>query len=439
MIDPLASPLLADLYEYTMLQTYLEQNMEQTAVFEFFVRRLPENRNFLVAAGLDQALDFLQNMKYGEEELAWLSMHFPAHVIEYLENFRFTGDVHAMPEGTIFFRNEPILRVTAPLPQAQLVESRLMNLINFETLIASKAARSVLIAKDRLLVDFGLRRAHGAEAGMLAARASYLAGFSGTATVLAGALYAMPVFGTMAHSFVQAHESEIAAFEHFARSHPGSTLLIDTYDVEEAAKKVIALSRKGLSIRSVRIDSGDLARHAENVRKILDDAGLHEISIFASGSLDETRLEDLLDSPINGFGIGTSLVTSGDCPWLDCAYKLQEYAGRPCRKRSEGKATWPGRKQVFRNFDSNGKMNGDVLTLDSDNQEGEALIIPFMKEGKRLEERIPLQEIRQKTLENYETLPDNLKRLEFAPYSVEISDLLTELAESVDRRGITSL
>ena len=175
------------------------------------------------------------------------------------------------------------------------------------------------------------------------------------------------------------------------------------------------------------------------MRKILDDAGLHEISIFASGSLDETRLEDLLDSPINGFGIGTSLVTSGDCPWLDCAYKLQEYAGRPCRKRSEGKATWPGRKQVFRNFDSNGKMNGDVLTLDSDNQEGEALIIPVMKEGKRLEERIPLQEIRQKTLENYETLPDNLKRLEFAPYSVEISDLLTELAESVDRRGITSL
>ena len=435
MIDPMTSPLLADLYEYTMLQTYIERNMDQTAVFEFFVRKLPEKRNFLVAAGLDQALDFLESMKFGEEELGLLSQRFPAHVIEYLEKFRFTGDVHAMPEGTLFFRNEPILRVTAPLPQAQLVESRLMNLLNFETLVASKAARSVLIAGGRLLVDFGLRRAHGAEAGLLAARASFIAGFSGTATVPAGLLYGIPLYGTMAHSFVQAHESEIASFEHFAISHPGSTLLIDTYDVEEAAMKVVALAGRGLSIGSVRIDSGDLARHAENVREILDDAGLRHISIFASGNLDETRLEDLLDAPISGFGIGTSLVTSGDCPWLDCAYKLQEYGGRPCRKRSEGKATWPGRKQVFRNYDMDGKMKQDVLTLDDDTQEGCPLIVPVMKDGKRLSDRTPLHEMRKKTLENYETLPESLRRLESAPYSVEISKRLAELAESVDREG----
>lgn len=436
MIDPVSSPLLCDLYEYTMLQTYIELKMEKTAVFEFFVRKLPENRNFLVAAGLEQAIDFLENLKFSEEELAWLAERFPGHVIDYLGNFRFTGDVHAMPEGTIFFRNEPILRVTAPLPQAQLVESRLMNLLNFETLIASKAARSVLVAPGRLLVDFGLRRAHGAEAGMLAARASYLAGFSGTATVLAAMRYDIPVYGTMAHSFVQAHESEGGAFEHFSASHPDSTLLIDTYDVEEAARKVVALSRRGYMIKSVRIDSGDLAHHAFNVRKILDDAGLESISIFASGNLDETRLEDLLDAPIDGFGIGTALVTSSDYPMLDCAYKLQEYDGRPCRKRSEGKATWPGRKQVFRSFDSSRKMKEDILTLDADSREGKALLVPVMQEGRRIEKKRALSDIRKTTLENYESLPDNLKRLDPAPYSVEISRMLVELAEKVDRNGI---
>ncbi len=429
MIDPLSSPLLTDLYEYTMLQSYLELGMEGTAAFEFFVRKLPENRNFLVSAGLEEVLVFLENMRFSEEELAWLRTRFPSRLIDYLSNFRFEGDVDAMPEGTLFFRNEPILRVTAPLPQAQLVESRLMNLLNFETLIASKASRSVLIAPDKLLVDFGLRRAHGAEAGLLAARASYLAGFSGTATVLAGMKYDIPVFGTMAHSFVQAHANELLAFEHFASSHPGSTLLIDTYDVEEAARKVVCLCKKGFSIRSVRIDSGDLAKHASNVRKILDEAGLDGITIFASGNLDETRLEDLVDAPIDGFGIGTALVTSGDYPMLDCAYKLQEYDGRACRKRSEGKATWPGRKQVFRQFDANGEMHGDVLTLEEDRLEGEALIHPVMRQGKRIFERRTLHEIRQKTIENYQRLPEPLRRLEPAPYPVEISLKLAELAE----------
>lgn len=441
MIDPLSSPLLADLYEYTMLQSYIEHGMEQTAVFEFFVRRLPPGRNFLVAAGLEQALGFLENLAFSAEELDWLSRRFPPHVIHYLKNFRFTGDVHAMPEGTPFFPNEPILRVTAPMPQAQLVESRLMNLLNFETLIVTKAARSVLTAPDKLLVDFGLRRAHGAEAGLLAARASYLAGFAGTATVLAGMLYDIPVFGTMAHSFIQAHEDEALAFEHFARSHPhNTTLLIDTYDTETAASRVVTLAARlreqGITVKAVRIDSGDLAEHARRVRRILDQGGLKEVTIFASGNLDEYQLHALLSSaaPIDGFGIGTALDTSSDAPALDCAYKLQEYAGLPRRKRSEGKATWPGRKQVYRSYTADGQMAGDVLALaQHDAHPGEALIRPVMRAGCRVEPRLPLMALRQRTLAAYTHLPEALRGLGSGPaYGVVVSGALQALAEKVN-------
>ena len=442
MINPLSSPLLADLYEYTMLQSYLEHGMEQTAVFEFFVRKLPPGRNYMVAAGLEQALVFLENLAFSTEELAWLAQRFPPPVIHYLKNFRFTGDVHAMAEGTVFFPNEPILRVTAPLPQAQLVESRLMNLLNFETLIATKAARSVLTAPDKRLVDFGLRRAHGAEAGLLAARASYLAGFSGTATVLAGLLYDIPVFGTMAHSFVQAHDDEALAFEHFASSHPSNTtLLIDTYDTEAAASKVVLLApqlrAQGIKIKAVRIDSGDLAEHARRVRRILDQGGLSDVTIFASGSLDEYQLHAMLASgaPIDGFGIGTALDTSSDAPALDCAYKLQEYAGRPRRKRSEGKATWPGRKQVYRTYTSDGQMAGDVLALaEHDTQQGEALIHPVMRAGGRAQAQDPLKVMRERTLAEYSRLPETLRELDTgSAYCVEVSSALQELAGKVDR------
>ncbi len=268
------SALLTDLYQLTMLQGYFDQGMEETAVFEFFVRKLPAERNFLIAAGLEQALTFLEKVKFTSEELEYVSSHgaFRPAFVNYLEQLRFAGDVHAMPEGTVFFANEPILRITAPIAEAQLVESRLINLMHFQTLIASKAARSVLMAPAKLLVDFGLRRAHGAEAGLLAARASYLAGFAGSATVLAAPLYGIPVFGTMAHSFVQAHDDETTAFEHFARSLPGNViLLIDTYDTEAAAEKVVRLApklaRDGIRIKGVRLDSGDLADHAFKVRQ----------------------------------------------------------------------------------------------------------------------------------------------------------------------------
>ncbi|SDH73209.1 nicotinate phosphoribosyltransferase [Nitrosomonas sp. Nm132] len=447
-MNPLSSPLLADLYQFTMLQSYLEQGMQETAVFELFIRKLPPGRNFMVAAGLEQALDFLENLRFSPEELGWLATRFRPSVIDYLEQFRFSGDVHAMPEGTLFFPNEPILRITAPLPQAQLVESRLINLLHFETLIASKAARSVLVAPDKVLVDFGMRRAHGAEAGLLAARASYLAGFSGTATVLAGALYDIPLFGTMAHSYIQAHADETTAFEHFARSNPDNVvLLIDTYDTEAAAGKVVTLAPKlhaaHIDIKGVRLDSGDLAAHARNVRQILDQGGLQSTTIFASGNLDEYRLQTLLSvkAPIDGFGIGTALDISSDAPAFDCAYKLQEYAGKPRRKRSEGKATWPGRKQVYRYYTPQGEISHDIVALEeNDSYEGQPLLVPVMQAGQRIHAKIPLYELRQQTLASYTRLPKAMTALDTAPtYPVTISTALQDLAKQLDAEMMAHL
>ncbi|MHB9103400.1 MAG: nicotinate phosphoribosyltransferase, partial [Sulfuricella sp.] len=325
-MNPQSSPLLTDLYQFTMLQAYFDEGMDETAVFEFFVRDLPQ-RNFLMAAGLEQVLQFLENLRFTPEELNWLADcgRFNADFIDFLKTLRFTGEVHAMPEGTLFFPHQPILRITAPITQAQLVESRIINLLHFQTLIASKAARSVLVAPGKLLVDFGLRRAHGAEAGMLAARAGYLAGYSGTATVLAGAQFGIPLYGTMAHSYIQAHADETDAFERFAHSHPTNTvLLIDTYDTEAAAEKVVKLAprlqQEGIRIKAVRLDSGNLSEHAHNVRRILDRGGLGEVDIFCSGNLDEHEIARLLaqGAPIDGFGVGTRLDTSSDAPYLDC-------------------------------------------------------------------------------------------------------------------------
>src|SRR5262245_55238883 len=321
------SLLLTDLYMLTMLEGFYKQSLNGIASYEFFVRKLPESRGFLVAAGLEQAVEYLEEARFNSEELEWLRHggRFSAEFIDHLSGWRFTGDVDAMPEGTVFFANEPILRITAPISQAQLVESRLINLLNLQTMVASKAARCVLAADQRMLVDFGLRRAHGAEAGLLASRASYLAGFDGTATVLAGMMFAIPIFGTMAHAYVQAHDSEREAFETFARAQPGNVvLLIDTYDTEQGARVVAELAPRlresGIAIKAVRLDSGDLAVHSRNVRRILDDAGLSEIGIFCSGNLDEYRLRDLIrgGAPIDGFGIGTALDTSGDAPGLEC-------------------------------------------------------------------------------------------------------------------------
>jgi nicotinate phosphoribosyltransferase len=436
--------LLTDLYELTMLQAYFAQRLNGIAVFEFFVRKLPSERNFLVAAGLEQVLDYLATLAFTVEELGWLAGtgRFTHAFVASLADLRFTGDVDAMPEGTPFFGDEPILRVTAPLREAQLVESRVMNLLHFESLVASKAVRIALAAPGRLLVDFGLRRAHGAEAGLLSARASYLAGFSGTATVEAARSFGVPVYGTMAHSYVQAHASEMEAFESFARAQPANAmLLIDTYDVERAAHGVVELARRlaadGIAIKGVRIDSGDLGDLARRVRAILDAGGCHELTIFASGNLDEHRVHDLVagGAPIDGFGIGTRMNTSADAPYLDCAYKLEEYEGRARRKRSVGKATWPGRKQVWRRFDAEGRAIGDTLTVVGDEADGTPLLVPAMRGGVRVEPVATLAAARTRLADQLPRLPAPLRRLEPAdPYPVQIAPALEALAAAVDAR-----
>ncbi|MCZ0934353.1 MAG: nicotinate phosphoribosyltransferase [Gemmatimonadetes bacterium] len=438
-----AGALLTDWYQLTMLKAYWEHGMHETAVFEFFVRRLPSNRNFLLAAGLAHALDYLEGLRFEPAELEWLGGQpgFPPAFVDWLADLRFTGDVDAMPEGSVFFPEEPLLRVTAPLPQAQLVETRLISLLNYASLIASKAVRFRLAAPAARLVDFGLRRAHGSEAGLLAARAAYIAGFDGTATALAGQRWGIPTFGTMAHSFVQTHDNEADAFIRFARAHPDNTvLLIDTYDTEAGASKVVELAAglraEGIEIRGVRLDSGDLAAHARRVRRTLDEGGCPGVRIFASSSLDEHDVARLAHAPIDGFGVGAALTVSADEPTLDSVYKLQEYAGRPRRKRSEGKATWPGRKQVFRTREG-GRLAGDVLGLEDEAVSGEALLRPVARAGARLRPDPSLEEIRERVRASLATLPAELRALESAgtPFPVEPSSGVRDLARQVDRQA----
>jgi len=439
------SPLLVDLYQLTMLQSYLDQQMLEEAVFEFFVRRIPENRNFLLFAGLEQLLAFLERTRFSQGELDYLARTglFRRNLIDYLAGFRFSGSVHAMPEGTLCFSNEPIVRITAPLPEAQLIETRLINLLQFQTLIATKAARCRIAAPDAKLVDFGLRRAHGAEAGLLAARACYLGGFDGTANVLAGLHYAVPILGTMAHAYIQAHDNEMEAFRHFADSQPNNLiLLIDTYDTDRGAHRAAELADtllpKGVVVKGVRIDSGEPGEEAFRVRRILDQAGHPEITIFASSNLDEQLLQKLVrrGAPIDGYGIGTSLTTSSDAPFLNCAYKLQEYAGIPRRKRSSGKATWPGRKQLYRYLDSRGKIEYDWLCRETETtMDATPLLEPVMHNGCRLTPPEAPADIRHRVQQQIGTLPDSLLSLEPAPpLPLRISARLQQLAQDTDRR-----
>ncbi len=436
------SLLLTDLYELTMLHGYQQEGMNETAVFEFFFRELPRERNFLLAAGLEHALDFVEQAHFTEEELEWLAQqpNFPRDFIDFLADWRFRGELYAPPEGTVLFPQEPLLRVVAPLVEAQLLESRLINLLHYETLIASKAARCRLAAPNKQLVDFGMRRAHGAEAALLAARSTYIAGFDGTATVLAGQRWGIPVYGTMAHSYIQAHDSEAEAFAAFARAQPNNlVLLIDTYDTLSGARRVVelapSLAEKGLRIKAVRLDSGDLAALAPQVRQILDEGGLKETRIFTSGGLDERDLVELIgaDVPIDGYGVGTRVDTSSDRAYLDGVYKLTEYAGRPRRKRSEGKESWPGRKQVYRRYE-NGRMAGDRVVLEGETADGKPLLECVMRGGRRLKARESLAEIRDRAAAELAALPRAQRDLAPAPpYPVELAPSLHALAEEVDR------
>jgi nicotinate phosphoribosyltransferase len=438
------SALLTDLYQLTMLDAYYRSGMEQTAIFEFFVRRLPERRSFLVAAGLEQVLDYLENLKFTAEELAWLAStrRVSDTTIERLRNFRFTGRVFAVPEGTVFFAHEPILRIEAPLPEAQLAESRIVNLLHYQTLVASKAARCRLAAPKSELIEFGMRRAHGAEAALLGSRASYIGGLDATATLEASHRYGIPMAGTMGHSFVQAHELETHAFQNFARMHPDNVvLLIDTYDVTRAAQRVVDLAHRlrgeGIRIKGVRIDSGDLAQTAANVRSILDRGDCKDVRILVSGALDEYSIEALraAKAPIDVFCLGTHLTISEDAPALDCAYKLQQYAGRPVRKLSPWKETWAGPRQVYRQYDPSGYIGMDVVAGEDEVIDGKALLREVMTDGHPLCPCPTLKSVREYCEEQLCHLPPPLRSLEHVLQApVKITHKQRELAAEVAQR-----
>ena len=437
-----ATAMLTDLYQLSMVDAYYQLGMRERAVFEFYVRRLPDARNFLVAAGLEQVLDYLEALRFDAADLDWLgsTQHLSPMALQELANFRFSGDVYAMREGTVFFASEPVLRIEAPLPEAQLVESRIVNLLHYQIMVASKAARCRLAAGEKQLVDFGMRRAHGAEAACLAARASYLAGFDATATVAAAQGYGIPAVGTMAHSFVQAHELELDAFRNFVRCRPQNpTLLIDTYDIARGARHVVELIHElkgqGIAVQGVRIDSGDLALEALRVRAMLDSEGCREVRILVSGGIDERSITALRQAraPIDVFCVGTHLSVSDDAPALDCVYKLHQYAGRPCRKRSIAKETWPGPRQVHRQYDPHGRIAIDVLGCADEVCEGHALLQEVMVNGYRKAPAPALIDLRKHCREELDSLPVELRSLHSkgrAP--TKVSPRQHELAAMVD-------
>ena len=437
--------LLTDFYQLAMAQAYFETRMSDTAVFEVFVRRLPRTRRFLVAAGIEQVVDYLEQLRFHDGDLEFLASlkKFSAPFLDYLGSLRFTGALHAMPEGTPFFADEPILRVTAPILEAQLLESRVLNIVHFQTTIASKAARCVIAARGRQLVDFGMRRAHEASAGLFAARAAYLAGFDATATVAAGERFAIPLSGTQAHSFIEAHDSEQAAFRAFVRSRQEpTTLLVDTYDTHRALERVISLADELSAaggpgaVRAVRIDSGDLAAQARSARALFDAHGHRDIQIVLSGGLDEYLIEGLLTAgvPVDAFGIGTALDVSADAPALDMAYKLEEYAGRPRRKSSPGKATWPGAKQVYRERGAAGQYLRDHIVRLEEPSDGHPLLQEVMRNGRRIAPLPSLARVRDYCRGELQALPPPLRELREGPqaYAISISDALRALADALD-------
>jgi len=430
---PLHPALFADLYELTMAQAYEAEGMDQVAVFELYFRAMPAGRNYLIAAGLDDLLFSMDALRFTDEDLDFLRglSLFSEQFLARLKHLRFSGDIWAVPEGTAVFSYEPLIQVVAPIVEAQLIETLVLNQVHFSSLAASKAARLVTAAAGREVVEFGSRRAHGADAALKVARASYHMGAVGTSNALAGKTYGIPVLGTMAHSYIQAHDDEASAFAAFAELYPETTLLVDTYDTPSGVQRVIELSRQlgeGFRVRAVRLDSGDLGELAKQARRMLDQAGLDRVRIFASGGLDEYEIAVLIaaDAPIDTFGVGTSLAVSGDVPSLDMAYKLVEYAGWPRMKLSSKKAIYPGRKQVFRVVES-GRMVRDILGCHGERLEGEPLLRPVIRGGMRLPDgRISLEESRVHARGEMEQLPEGLSSLETAkiPYRVEISPTL---------------
>jgi nicotinate phosphoribosyltransferase len=435
--------LFSDYYEFTMLRAYHELDMTAWATFSLFVRNLPPGRNFLLACGLADLLDDISSLRFGPDEISQLGSlgDFPPSFLDHLSRFRFTGDIFAMREGTPFFSHEPILEISAPIAEAQFIETLVLNEISVQTILASKAARVVAAAHGREVSDFGARRAQGRDAAIKGTRAFYIAGVESTSNVAASLMYGVPLAGTMAHSFIEACDSEEAAFLNFTNIFPEATLLVDTYDTIEGVKKAIALARskgKDSRLHAVRLDSGDLEALSRASRKLLDEAGLPHVRIVASGGLHEAAINSLVmrGAPIDVFGVGTEMATSSDAPALDIAYKLTEYAGTPRMKLSAGKHSLPGRKQVFREL-RNGVAVRDVIALRDEELPGEPLLRPVMLAGRRIEgEAFSLADIRDYTRRAIETLTSDLKSLASPtiPYEVAISDDLSKFERRTRKR-----
>jgi len=434
--------LLTDLYQLTMAQSYFREQRMENATFSLFIRSYPPNRGYFVSAGLLDVLAYLEDFAFDASGLDYLATQklFSDDFLHYLTDLHFTGDVWAIPEGRVFFKDEPIIEITAPIIQAQIVETFVINQLHLQTLIATKAARCVHAAGGRPVVDFALRRTHGTDAGMKVARASYIAGCAGTSNVLAGSRYGIPVVGTMAHSFVMSFDREIDAFRAYAASFPDSAiLLIDTYDTAagaaNAAQVAQEMAARGKKLIGVRIDSGDLAAQARAVRKILDEAGFADCKIIGSGGLDEYELAELAKVPFDSYGVGTKMGISADAPWTDISYKLVEYQDRPVLKLSTGKASWPGKKQLFRFRDSSGQLERDFVALRGEKLPGESLLKQVMRDGRLNETYPPVAEIRKGFEADFSSLPEGVKAIrDPSVYAVEFSPRLQALRDEITEK-----
>ncbi|MCX8139651.1 MAG: nicotinate phosphoribosyltransferase [Gemmataceae bacterium] len=447
---PRMHPSLAtftDLYELTMAQAYWQEGMAETATFSFFFRSLPPHRGYLVAAGIEPLLAELDGFHFTEEDIAALRQlrRFHEDFLSYLAGVRFTGSVRAVAEGTVVFANEPLLEVTAPILQAQLVETLVVNRLHVYTLLASKAARVRWAAgPQRQVVDFGARRCHGLEAADIAAYSGWLVGFEGTSNVHAGLRYGIPLYGTMAHSFVTAFPHELDAFRAYARTFPDSTtLLVDTYDTVAGIKHALRiageLQQQGHQLRGIRLDSGDLASLSRIARQLADAAGFPHLQIFASGGIDEYTIEQLVAqrAPIDAFGVGTKYGVSQDAPYGDCAYKLVSYAGRATLKLSEHKQTLPGSKQVYRFYDPTGQMLYDQIALAEEPPPlgGQPLLHEVIHEGRRVHPPVSLDASRQYFRQQWASLPEPCKDLHNpVPYDVQLSVRLHQLTKQLSEQ-----
>jgi nicotinate phosphoribosyltransferase len=435
--------LFTDLYELTMAQAYWRSGTTGPATFSLFFRKLPRDRGYLVAAGLEPVLDYLEQFRFTDADIIYLRSlgRFDDRFLEFLAGLRFTGDVRAMPEDTLFFPDEPVLEVTGPIIEAQLVETFVLNQVHLQTVLATKAARVRYAAGDRQVIDFGARRCHGVEGADTAARVGSLVGFDGTSNTLSAARYSIPPSRTMAHSFVCAFATEAESFRRYAKTFPNSTtLLVDTYDTVEGVRKALEvaaeLRRAGHELRGVRLDSGDLLALSLETRRLADAAGFPKLQIFASGGLDEFEVDALVraGAPIDAFGVGTKVGVSADAPYGDCAYKLVEYAGRSVLKLSPGKQTRPGPKQVFRYFEAGGRMSHDVVARAVEIPDGprNPLLAAVMRDGKRLGTPVPLAESRRLFQTGFELLRDAHKALHAPePYRVQFSEGFERLTQEV--------